>query len=138
MCGMRSFGSVPTCSGWGFSHIERFSPLRMTIREGGRALIKEAPRCRLSEGACVHMAAVQQRSLGCARDDDTGKCSFPIAFYSAARANLRPYGAPPSIGRRESRVPAPKLSRVRRKVMREYRFPVPSFRAQARNLFRSR
>ena len=24
MCGMRSFGSVPTCSGWGFSHIERF------------------------------------------------------------------------------------------------------------------
>ena len=32
MCGMRSFGSVPTCSGWGFSHIERFRPLRMTIR----------------------------------------------------------------------------------------------------------
>ena len=25
----------------------------------------------------------QQRSLGCARDDDTGKCSFPIPFYSA-------------------------------------------------------
>ena len=24
MRGMRSFGSVPTCSGWGFSHIERF------------------------------------------------------------------------------------------------------------------
>ena len=33
MCGMRSFGSVPTCSGWGFSHIERFRPIRMTIRE---------------------------------------------------------------------------------------------------------
>ena len=32
MSGMRSFGSVPTCSGWGFSHIERFRPLRMTIR----------------------------------------------------------------------------------------------------------
>ena len=30
---MRSFGSVPACSGWGFSHIERFRPLRMTIRE---------------------------------------------------------------------------------------------------------
>ena len=30
---------------------------------------KEAPRCRLSEGAYVHMAAVQERSLGCARDD---------------------------------------------------------------------
>ena len=42
--GVRSFGSVPTCSGWGFSHIERFRPLRMTIREGGRALIWEI-RC---------------------------------------------------------------------------------------------
>ena len=41
MRGVRSFGSVPTCSGWGFSHIERFRPLRMTIREGGRALIWE-------------------------------------------------------------------------------------------------
>ena len=39
MRGMRSFGSVPTCFGWGFSHIERFRPLRMTIHEGGRALI---------------------------------------------------------------------------------------------------
>ena len=44
MYGVRSFGSVPTCSGWGFSHIERFRPLRMTIREGGRALIWEI-RC---------------------------------------------------------------------------------------------
>ena len=33
MRGMRSFDSVPTCSGWGFSHIGRFPPLRMTIRE---------------------------------------------------------------------------------------------------------
>ena len=33
MRGMRSFDSVPTCSGWGFSYIERFRPLRMTIRE---------------------------------------------------------------------------------------------------------
>ena len=32
MYGVRSFVSVPTCSGWGFSHIERFRPLRMTIR----------------------------------------------------------------------------------------------------------
>ena len=41
MRGIRSFGSVPTCSGWVFSHIERFRPLRMTIREGGWALIWE-------------------------------------------------------------------------------------------------
>ena len=32
MHGMRSFDSVSTCSGWGGSHIERFRPLRMTIR----------------------------------------------------------------------------------------------------------
>ena len=44
MYGVRSFGSVLTCSGWGFSHIERFPPLRMTIREGGWALIWEI-RC---------------------------------------------------------------------------------------------
>ena len=44
MYGVRSFGSVPTCSGWGFSHMGRFRPLRMTIREGGRALIWEI-RC---------------------------------------------------------------------------------------------
>ena len=31
MRGMRSFGSVPTCSGCFFSHIGRFRPLRMTI-----------------------------------------------------------------------------------------------------------
>ena len=36
MRGVRSFDSVPTCSGWGFSHIERFRPLRMTIRGGER------------------------------------------------------------------------------------------------------
>ena len=32
MRGVRSFDSVPTCSGLRFSHIERFRPLRMTIR----------------------------------------------------------------------------------------------------------
>ena len=32
MRGMRSFGSVLTCSGWGFSHIGRFSPLGMMKR----------------------------------------------------------------------------------------------------------
>ena len=35
MYGVRSFDSVLTCSGCFFSHIERFRPLRMTIR-GGR------------------------------------------------------------------------------------------------------
>ena len=67
-----------------------------------------------------------------------GKCSLPIPFYSAARANLRSFGAPPSIGRRESRIPAPKPFPCEKEAMQEYRFLVPSFRAKARNLFRWR
>ena len=31
MRGMRSFGAVPTCSGWGFLHMERFRALGMTV-----------------------------------------------------------------------------------------------------------
>ena len=38
MRGVRSFGSVPTCSGCGSSHIGRFPPLRMTIRGGADGL----------------------------------------------------------------------------------------------------
>ena len=41
MCGMRSFDSVPTCSGWVFSHRERFRPFRMTIWGSGRVFIWE-------------------------------------------------------------------------------------------------
>ena len=39
MRGMRSFDSVLTCFGWGFSHLERFRPLRMTIRGGADGLL---------------------------------------------------------------------------------------------------
>ena len=35
MRGMRSFDSVLTCSGWGFSHMGRFRPLRMTVQKSG-------------------------------------------------------------------------------------------------------
>ena len=44
MRGVRSFGSVPICSGWGFLHIERFRPFRMMIRGSGRVFIWEI-RC---------------------------------------------------------------------------------------------
>ena len=44
MYGVRSFGSVLTCSGWGFSHRELFRPFRMTIRGSGRVFIWEI-RC---------------------------------------------------------------------------------------------
>ena len=53
MRGMRSFGSVPTCSGWGFSHIERFRPFRMTIRGSGRVFIWEI-RCVFWELAVLY------------------------------------------------------------------------------------
>ena len=65
----------------------------------------------------------RKRSLGCARDDETGKRFPPIPFQPTGEANLRSFGPPPSRGRRE---------------IRECPFPVSSFRANARNLFRSR
>ena len=56
MRGMRSFGSVLTCSGWGFSHIGRFSPFRMTIRESsswrvGESFGKHTKSAPLGRGA---------------------------------------------------------------------------------------
>ena len=50
-----------------------------------------------------------------------GNASFPLLFQSAAEANLRRCAPPPSRGRRENAA-----------------FPASSFRAEARNLFRSR
>ena len=44
----------------------------------------------------------RKRSLGCARDDETGKGISHISFQPIAEANLRPFGAPPSRGRREN------------------------------------
>ena len=44
----------------------------------------------------------RKRSLGSARDDDT-RVRFPhVSFHPTAKANLRPFGAPPSNGRREN------------------------------------
>ena len=40
-------------------------------------------------------------SLGCARKDETGEGISHISFQPIAEANLRPFGAPPSKGRRE-------------------------------------
>ena len=43
----------------------------------------------------------RKRSLGSARDDDTGKRTLSHFLSYRCGANLRPFGAPPSIGRRE-------------------------------------
>ena len=40
-------------------------------------------------------------SIGYASDDKTGKGTSHILFQTATEANLRPFGAPPSKGRRE-------------------------------------
>ena len=42
----------------------------------------------------------RKRSLGSARDDDTGKRTLSHSLSYRCRANLRPFGAPPSKGRR--------------------------------------
>ena len=41
-------------------------------------------------------------SLGCARKDETGEGISHISFQPIAEANLCPFGAPPSRGRREN------------------------------------
>ena len=78
----------------------------------------------------------RKRSLDCARDDDT-RDRFPhISFNPSARANLRPFGAPPSMGRKEKDASlAPHAEGLRYENTAP---PHSSFRAKARNLFRSR
>ena len=96
----------------------------------------------------------RKRSLGSARDDDT-RMPLPARFSSRCDANLRPFGAPPSMGRREnaaSQTPhekdlryeyaAPPYRHFEHGAVKPPRriapSPVSSFRAKARNLFRSR
>ena len=81
-------------------------------------------------------SAVQGRSLGFARDDDTGRRSSNMSFHPDLEANLRPFGPPPSIGRREnaaSQTPHTDGFRYENAAS-----PPSSFRAKAKNLFRSR
>ena len=78
----------------------------------------------------------RKRSLDCARDDDTRLPPLRTTFQSSARANLRPFGAPPSMGRREnaaSRTPHTDGFRYENAAS-----PHSSFRAKARHLLRSR
>ena len=55
-----------------------------------------------------------------------------------SEANLRRYAPPPSRGRRESRVTAPKPFLRRKETMREYRFPRTVISSESGNLFRLR
>ena len=65
----------------------------------------------------------RKRSLGCARDDETGEGYFPFLFIPLRKPTSTPSGhlLPEEGGRYENAV-----------------FPASSFRAEARNLFRSR
>ena len=78
----------------------------------------------------------RKRSLGCARDDETGKGISHISFQPIAEANLRPFGAPPSRGRRENA--GSQTSHEEGLRYENTASPHSSFRAKARNLFRSR
>ena len=64
-----------------------------------------------------------------------GKRFFTF-FHSATEANLRPFGAPPSRGRRENA--ASQTSHEEGLGYENTAPPHSSFRANARNLFRSR
>ena len=62
MYGVRSFDSVPTCSGWGFSHIERFRPLRMTIRgERMGSHLGDTRQCNKDPSASLGMTVLGER-----------------------------------------------------------------------------
>ena len=75
MRGIRSFGSVPTCSGWGFSHIERFRPLRMTIR-GERKGFHLGDMLRVLELSVLYTIRVGpwKRAAPKAQDGFTKRC----------------------------------------------------------------
>ena len=90
----------------------------------------------------------RKRSLGCARDDETGKRLFPFLF-NLLRKPTPPRCARQPLPREGARVDTPSFlwkegeCRLtdfprRRLTIRECRFPALSFRAKARNLFRLR
>ena len=75
MRGMRSFDSVLTCSGWGFSHMGRFRPLRMTIR-GERMGSHLGDTLRVLELAVLYTIRVGpwRRAAPKAQDGSTKRC----------------------------------------------------------------
>ena len=90
----------------------------------------------------------RKRSLGCARDDETRERLFPFLF-NLLRKPTPPHCARQPLPREGARVDTPSflwkegVCRLtdfprRRLTIRECRFPALSFRAKARNLFRSR
>ena len=68
---------------------------RTPSKSGSRCFMQTALRRKKEYGK-------RKRSLGYARDDDTRERFPHIPFHPAAEANLRPFGAPPSMGRREN------------------------------------
>ena len=95
----------------------------------GAPLLQGAALLACKNGICEK----NQYSL---KYENTASLTFP--FHPAAGANLRPFGAPPSNGRRENAAHR-RLPHMGRVAIGEYPFsPLSSFRANARNLFRSR
>ncbi len=95
----------------------------------GAPLLQGATLLACKNGICEK----NQYSL---KYENTASLTFP--FHPAAGANLRPFGAPPSNGRRENAAHR-RLPHMGRVAIGEYPFsPLSSFRANARNLFRSR
>ena len=96
-----------------------------------------------SEGRCFMQTALRRKTeKGNEKDPSAalgmtkrGKASSRF-FHSAMEANLRPFGAPPSRGRRENA--ASQTSHEEGLRYENTAPPHSSFRAKARNLFRSR
>ena len=78
----------------------------------------------------------RKRSLGCARDDETGETLLHVFFIPLRKPTSAPFGAPPSRGRRENA--ASQTSHEEGLRYENTAPPHSSFRAKARNLFRLR
>ena len=112
-------------------------------KECGRAASGKHPAPSESEERCF-MQAVPCMKMNTANEKDPSTAlgmtirdnAHPARLSSRCDANLRPFGAPPSKGRRENAA-----SRTPHEDGLRYENTVPphsSFRAKARNLFRSR
>ena len=128
-----------------YRHFEDAAPLVSSFRAKARHLFRsrsirkrgedsgsrEAPYTKRRGITVLHVDSItkekgngkRKRSLGCARDDETREGYFPFLFIPLRKPTSAPSGhlLPEEGGRYENAV-----------------FPVSSFRAEARNLFRSR
>ena len=90
-----------------YRHFERSE--KSSLHTGETESVRQASERLSDQPHACRTPLRQERSLGCARDDETRDGLSHVSSYPAARANLRPFGAPPSRGRREKCKSLPRI-----------------------------